>query len=135
MILDTSAIIAILCGEPDAERYLAAMQNADRLAVGAPTLVEAGIVAHAKLGDDGPADLEHFLRRLHVDVLPFGETEASIARHAFRAYGKGRHPARLNFGDCLSYAMAAACNEPLLYQGEDFSRTPLRSALEMKASG
>ncbi len=130
MILDTSAIIAILCNEPDNGRYLAAIQDADRLAIGAPTLVECGIVALAKLGENGPTDLDHFIRRLHVDVLPFGENEASIARYVFGAFGKGRHSAGLNFGDCLSYAVTGAYNDALLYKGDDFSQTPIHSALD-----
>jgi ribonuclease VapC len=129
MILDTSAVTAILCGEPDTDRYIAAIEEADRLAIGAPTLVECGIVAQAKLGEHGPADLDNFLRRLHVEVVPFGEYEASVARYAFHAFGKGRHSAGLNFGDCLSYAMAGTYNDVLLYKGDDFSRTPVRSAL------
>lgn len=130
MILDTSAVIAILCSEPDAERYLVAFEEADRLAIGAPTLVECGIVAQAKLGEYGPADLDNFLRRLHIDVLPFGEHEASVARYAFHAFGTGRHMAGLNFGDCLSYAMSGTYNDALLYKGGDFSQTPIPSALE-----
>jgi len=130
LILDTSAVVAILCGEPDTERYVAAIEDADRLAIGAPTLVECAIVAQAKLGEHGPADLDHFLRRLHVDVVPFGEDEASVARYAFHAFGKGRHPAGLNFGDCLSYAIAGTSNDTLLFKGEDFSKTPIRAAVE-----
>ena len=130
MILDTSAVIAILCGEPESDHYLSAIEEADPLAIGAPTLVECGIVVHAKLGEHGPADLDHFLRRLHVDVLPFGENEASVARYIFHDFGKGRHPAGLNFGDCLSYAMAATYNDTLLYKGDDFSQTPISSALD-----
>ena len=132
MILDTSAVIAILCGEPDSGRYVAAIENADRLAIGAPTLVECGIVAQAKLGEHGPQDLDHFIRRLHVDVLPFGENEAANARYVFHLFGKGRHPAALNFGDCLSYAMTGAYNDALLYKGDDFSQTPVHSALDAK---
>jgi ribonuclease VapC len=130
MVLDTSAIIAILRDENDAGVYREAIERAGRLHVGAPTLLECEIVARAALGDDGSTDLDNFLIALDVHVEPFGRLEADYARHAYRRFGKGRHPAGLNFGDCLTYATAAARNEPLLFKGDDFAQTDITSALD-----
>jgi ribonuclease VapC len=130
MVLDTSAIIAILRDENDAGVYREAIERAGQLHVGAPTLLECEIVARAALGDDGSTDLDNFLIALDVHVEPFGRLEADYARHAYRRFGKGRHPAGLNFGDCLTYATAAARNEPLLFKGDDFAQTDITSALD-----
>ncbi len=129
MVLDTSAVIAILRNEADAGVYREAIERADSLRIGAPTLLECEIVARAALGDDGSTDLDNFLVALDVCVEPFGRREADYARYAYRHFGKGRHPAGLNFGDCLSFATAVAQNEPLLYRGDDFSQTNITNAL------
>jgi ribonuclease VapC len=129
MVLDTSAIIAILRDEPDAGVYREAIERAEDLRIGAPTLVECEIVARQALGDDGSTDLDNFIAALDVRVEPFGQREANYARYAYRHFGKGRHPAGLNFGDCLTYATAVAQNEPLLFKGDDFARTNITSAL------
>jgi ribonuclease VapC len=129
MVLDTSAIIAILREEADADVFRAAIGRAESLCIGAPTLLECEIVARAALGDDGSADLDHFLIALDVRVEPFGRLEADYARYAYRRFGKGRHPAGLNFGDCLTYATAIAQNEPLLFKGDDFAQTNVTNAL------
>jgi len=130
MVLDTSAIIAILRSESDAGVYREAIERAESLRIGAPTLLECEIVARAALGDDGSTDLDNFLIALDVQVEPFGRREADYARYAYRHFGKGRHPAGLNFGDCLTYATAVAQNEPLLFKGEDFAQTNITSALK-----
>jgi len=130
MVLDTSAVIAILCNEPDAHRYRQAIECADRLRIGAPTLVECDIVARAVLGEEGAEDLKSFLTMLEVQIEPFGQLEAEYAGYAYRQFGKGRHKAALNFGDCLSFATAMTKNEPLLFKGEDFARTNVADALE-----
>lgn len=129
MVLDTSAIIAILRDEEDADVYREAIERAESLRIGAPTLLECEIVARQALGDVGSADLDSFLIALDVHVEPFGQLEANYARLAYRYFGKGRHPAGLNFGDCLTYATAIAQNEPLLYKGDDFTKTKIMSAL------
>ena len=129
MVLDTSAIIAILRNEADADGYREAIERADTLRIGAPTLLECEIVARAALGDEGSTDLDNFLIALDVHVEPFGRLEADYARHAYRRFGKGRHPAGLNFGDCLTFATAVAHNEPLLFKGGDFAQTNITSAL------
>lgn len=130
MVLDTSAIIAILRDEADAGVYREAIERAGTLRIGAPTLLECEIVARAALGDDGSTDLDNFLIVLDVHVEPFGRREADYARHAYRRFGKGRHPAGLNFGDCLSFATATAQNEPLLFKGDDFTQTNITNALK-----
>ena len=129
MVLDTSAIIAILRNESDADVYREAVERAETLRIGAPTLLECEIVARAALGDDGSTDLDNFLIALEVRVEPFGPREADYARYAYRNFGKGRHPAGLNFGDCLTFATAVAQNEPLLFKGNDFPQTNIANAL------
>jgi ribonuclease VapC len=129
MVLDTSAIIAILRDEADADVYREAIERAESLRIGAPTLLECEIVARGALGDDGSTDLDNFLIALDVHVEPFGRLEADHARYAYRRFGKGRHPAGLNFGDCLTFATAIAQNEPLLFKGDDFAQTNVTNAL------
>jgi ribonuclease VapC len=129
MVLDTSAIIAILRNESDAAVYREAIERAESLRIGAPTLLECEIVARQALGDDGSTDLDNFLIALNVHVEPFGRLEADYARYAYRHFGKGRHPAGLNFGDCLTFGTAVAQNEPLLFKGDDFAQTNIANAL------
>jgi ribonuclease VapC len=128
MVLDTSAIIAILRNEADADVYRGAIERTENLRIGAPTLLECEIVVRQALGDGGSTDLDNFLIALDVHVEPFGRREAEYARYAYRHFGKGRHPAGLNFGDCLTYATAVAHNEPLLFKGDDFSQTNISNA-------
>jgi ribonuclease VapC len=130
MVLDTSAIVAILRNEPDADIYRAAIERAESLCIGAPTLLECEIVARQALGDEGSTDLDNFLIALDVQVAPFGRLEADYARHAYRRFGKGRHPAGLNFGDCLTFATALAQNESLLFKGDGFAKTNIADALD-----
>lgn len=128
MVVDTSALIALLNGEPEWQRIENAMLAAPRLAISAGTLVEASIVADAKRQPDGMADLDLLLDELQVEVIPVTGAHAELARSAYRQFGKGRHPAALNFGDCFSYALARALGEPLLFVGFDFSRTDIEAA-------
>ena len=123
MILDSSAIVAIVLREPGFDELLSVLRRQDVLAVGAPTLVEAGIVLQARLGTDAQPILDRLLRDLEVTVLSFGEEQWREAIDAFRRYGRGRHRAALNFGDCLSYASATTAGQPLAYVGDDFSAT------------
>lgn len=125
MVVDTSAVIAILFAEPPADRLEDAILDAQRPALSAASLVEAGIVALGRLGDTGERELMLLLHRLRVEVVPATADHAEHALDAFRRYGKGRHPAKLNFGDCFSYALARALGEPLLFVGDDFSRTDI----------
>ena len=125
MILDTSAILSVLLGEPGYDVLLRKMSDAPFLAVGGPTLVEAAMVLGSRLGRDARPLVNEFLREAEVEVVPFGRDHYEIAVDAFRRYGKGRHAAGLNFGDCLTYAVARLSGLPLLFTGDDFSQTDL----------
>ncbi len=125
MVLDSSAIVAIILAEPDCDRLLEHTSQASVLAVGAPTLVEAALVLSSRLKRDARPLLHNFLRQGEVEVVPFTEDHYEVALDAFQRYGKGRHPAALNFGDCLSYAVARVSGLPLLFTGTDFSKTDL----------
>jgi ribonuclease VapC len=127
LVLDPSALIAYLKAEPEATRLRDAMLAASVLSLSAASLVEAGMVAE-KLRGGGAIDLDTMLAELHVKIIPFTEEHAGLARSAFRRFGKGRHPAGLNFGDCFSYALARALGEPLLFVGNDFSQTDVQVA-------
>lgn len=131
MILDTSAVLAALFAEPGHERLIDAIAGSAQVGIGAPTLAELGLVLTAKLGERADGDLEGFLSAAEVTVIPFGEVHWREAVRAFALYGKGRHPAKLNFGDCLSYATAKVAGEPLLYVGSDFALTDLEAAVEI----
>ena len=128
MVVDTSAVIAILNGEPEWRRIEEAMLAAPRLAISAATLGEASIVADSKRQPDGMADLDLLLGELRIDTVPVTPSHAELARAAYRQFGKGRHPAGLNFGDCFSYALARALGEPLLFVGSDFGKTDVEVA-------
>ena len=124
MILDTSAIIAMLFREAEASRLLAVIESTGSLGVGAATLAETGVVLVARRGESGP-QLHRFLQEFSVTVIPFGEAHWATATRAFEHYGKGRHAAKLNFGDCLTYATAKLAKQPLLCKGDDFPHTDL----------
>lgn len=125
MIIDSSAIVAVLLAEVDAERIGRLIGAARRCRVGAPTLVETMMVLTGRRGAQGKALLGSFLYEKSVEVIPFTDEHARVAQDAFVRFGKGRHPAGLNFGDCLTYAVAAVADEPLLCVGDDFPRTDL----------
>jgi len=128
MILDTSAIVAVLLGQAESAVLARALLADAPSAVGAPSLAEAAIVLQARLGPRGLADLRGFLVEFDVHAVPFGEEHWRQAGMAFARYGKGRHPAGLNFGDCLTYAVAKLSGLPLLCVGDDFSQTDLTLA-------
>lgn len=125
MILDSSAVVAILMEESGAEDLLVKLRQPGPVGIGAPTLLETGIVLAHRLQKDPTPVLEGFLRELGGNVLSFDETHWRIATDAFLRFGKGRHPAALNFGDCLAYATARIAGRPLLCIGGDFARTDL----------
>lgn len=125
MILDSSAVLAVLFRERGHERIAEAINDADVLAIGAPTLVETGIVAVRAFDLHGRALVSQFLEQKQVTVIPFGEDHWGVAGEAFIRYGKGRHPARLNYGDCMTYATARVADLPLLFVGNDFSQTDI----------
>jgi ribonuclease VapC len=128
MILDTSAIVAVFLKEPGADTLLAKLGSAGTIAIGAPTLVEAGIILTARVGDEAQALLSQFMTEFGVETVPFGDAHWRAAVDAYRRFGKGRHKASLNFGDCMSYAVAKLAGERLLCTGADFGRTDVVSA-------
>ena len=125
MIVDSSALVAIVLKEPGWEDLLARIGEASSVAIGAPTLAETGAVLTARLGTQAPRLLRTLIDEADIDVVPFVEEHARAAMDAFSRYGKGRHPAGLDFGDCLTYAVAKLSGEPLLFVGNDFSKTDL----------
>ncbi len=130
MIVDSSAVIAILAGEPEAAAISGALESAERVAIAAPTLVELYVVADRARDPRARVALDDLLRAINPRIEPFTAEHAAIARQAHRDYGRGSgNPARLNFGDCFAYALAKATGEPLLYKGDDFGHTDIRSAL------
>ncbi len=125
MILDSSAIVAVALQQPGYERLLAEMTAAESLGVGVPTLVEAGIVLSVRLGRDARGILARFSTEAALQAVEFTEAHFGVAVGAWLRFGRGRHPAALNFGDCLSYATARLAGQPLLCTGDDFSKTDL----------
>jgi len=128
MIVDTSAIMAILFGEEDAQVYADAIAKADSCRVSAANFVETALVAEAQVKKEGVRQLDAFMRRAGISIEPVTEEQAHIARQAFIDFGKGRHSAGLNFGDCFSYALSKAMGEPLLFKGRDFAKTDVNTA-------
>jgi ribonuclease VapC len=128
VILDSSAVIAALLDEPDASWIVAATGAADEAGVGSATLAETGIVLHAKLGPSGRSLLGRFLEEAQIEVVAFTADHWPVAVDAYARYGRGRHRAALNFGDCLTYATAALATRPLLVVGDDFRHTDLETA-------
>ena len=127
MVIDTSALLAILFGEPEAERIARAIAADGRRLVSAFTLLEASVVVEARKGEAGGRELDLLLHRASVDVVPLQTEQAEAARRAWRQFGKGRHPAGLNLGDCCAYALARHAGEPLLFKGDDFARTDVQA--------
>lgn len=125
MIVDSSALLAVVFREPGHDALRKALGGAGLAAVGAPTLVETGIVLEARIGTAAHGMLERLLDEFAIDQVSFGSLHWREALEAFRRYGKGRHPAALNFGDCMTYAVAKLTGEPLLCVGEDFPQTDL----------
>lgn len=129
IVADTSAFLAILFQEPDAQDFADAIQQADQVALSAASLLEASIVVLRARGESGLLDLDQLLLRSACDIVAFDVEQASLARQAYRDYGKGRHAAGLNLGDCFSYALAKDRGSPLLYKGGDFSKTDVESVI------
>jgi ribonuclease VapC len=129
MVVDTSALVAILLGEPDAERFAHALGNAPVRLLSAVTRVELSFVIEGRKGEIGRADLELLLRDGGFDIVSVTPQQAEIAIEAFRHFGRGRHRAALNIGDCFPYALAVATNHALLFKGDDFIHTDIRPAL------
>lgn len=128
MILDSSAVVAIALQEPGWPELLAALTGAARVGIGAPTLVETTLVLSSRLGRDARGIVGRLLLEGDVAVVPFTDVHFGTAVDAWLRFGRGRHPAGLNFGDCLAYAAAAVGREPLLFTGQDFARTDIEAA-------
>lgn len=128
MVIDTSALLAVLLEEPEGAAFDERLAAEDDPILSAATLVEAAMVVLARLGDPGVARLDELLETAGVRCVAVDRSQAMLARGAFRDYGKGRSPAGLNLGDCFAYALAKAHGRPLLYKGNDFSRTDIAAA-------
>ncbi len=129
MIVDTSAVVAFLFGEGEAERYEQAIADAPLRRMSVVSFLEAAIVIESRIGPQGGIELDAFIDEAAIELVPMTPDHAHASRQAWRRYGKGNHPARLNFGDCFAYALAEASNEPLLFKGEDFALTDIEDAL------
>ena len=128
MVIDTSALVAILLGEPEAEPFALAIAGDPKRLISTFTALETAIVIEAKKGESGGRELDLLLHQARIEMAPLTAEQFEIARSAWRRYGKGRHPAGLNIGDCCSYALANCADEPLLFKGDDFSQTDIKTA-------
>lgn len=125
MVIDTSALMAILLGEPEAETFARALAGNPKLLLSAFSALEAAIIIESKKGASGSRELDLLLHRARIEIIPFTPEQQEIALSAWRRFGKGRHPAGLNIGDSCSYALARLTNEPLLFKGDDFLQTDI----------
>lgn len=123
MVLDTSALLAILIDEPERRAFTEAIEAAEVRLLSAANFVEASMILESRHGAAGARELDRLLAAANVEVIAVDLRQAHVAREAFRQFGKGRHPAGLNLGDCFSYALAKSQAEPLLFKGGDFSLT------------
>jgi ribonuclease VapC len=123
MVLDTSAIMAILQNEPERRRFNEAIEAADTRSLSTASFVESSMIVESRYGADGVRDLDLFIAKAQVSLVAVDEDQANLARRAFQKFGKGRHAAGLNFGDCFSYALSRSLDQPLLFKGNDFSQT------------
>jgi ribonuclease VapC len=129
IVIDSSALLAIILYEPDARRYADAIIDSEARSVSDFALFESRVVLHKRIGEVGSARLSALLRESRMTTVAFDEPQSNLAFDAYRRWGKGNRPAGLNLGDCVSYALAKSLNAPLLYKGEDFARTDVRRAL------
>jgi len=125
MVIDTSALAAIFFGEPERKSFLGVITAAGSRLISAASVLETGIVLESRQGEAAGREFDLFVVRANLQIVPVDADQADLARSAWRKYGKGRHPAALNFGDCFSYALAKSSGEPLLAKGTDFSLTDL----------
>jgi len=129
MVIDSSALIAIISKQPERALFEQSIKLATNRLIGSATLVETSLVVLSRRQEEGIAILNELLVDMRVETVPFSADHARLAIDAFRRFGKGRHPAGLNFGDCFSYALAKATGEPLLFKGNDFSRTDIEPSI------
>ena len=128
MVIDTSALLAIFLAEAERKPFLDQIIQAEARQISAANLLETGIVLEAKRGEAAGREFDLFVVRAKLQIVPVDAEQVEIARSAWRKYGKGRHPAGLNFGNCFAYALAKVSGEPLLAKGEDFSQTDIQLA-------
>lgn len=126
MVIDSSAIVAIFLNEPDAKLLEHRIADDPVRLISAGTLIETGLLIESKLGAIGGRELDLWLQRAKVEIVAVDEEQAEFARRGWRRFGKGRHPAGLNYGDCFAYALAVTRDEPLLFKGNDFSKTDVK---------
>lgn len=126
MVIDTSALIAILLGEPEAEIFARLIADDPKRLVSVFSLIESSIVIEAKKGDSGGRELDLLIHRAGINIVAMDAEQAELARYAWRNYGKGRNAAGLNIGACCSYALSKYSGEPLLFKGSDFSKTDVK---------
>jgi ribonuclease VapC len=129
MTLDTSALVAVLFGEPEADAFTRLIHDAERCLISAGNFLELSIVIERQAGPEAARQCDMFFRRAGIIIEPFTVEQAHIARQAFHDFGKGRHRAGLNFGDCFAYALSKVTGEPLLFKGNDFRKTDVAGAL------
>ena len=129
MVVDSSALLAILRDEPEQLIFRNAIRTARNRLLGAPIHVEASMVAFGRRGEPGLEQMQALIERLQLEIVPLSDDHARLAIEAFRRFGKGRHRAGLNYGDCFSYALARATSKALLFKGDDFSHTDLKRAV------
>jgi ribonuclease VapC len=125
MVIDSSALLAIFLHEPEREAFVEAIAQAGKRLISAATILETGIVLESKRGETAGREFDLFVFRMNIEIVPVDAEQTEIARSAWRSFGKGKHPAALNFGDCFTYALAKFSGEPLLAKGQDFSQTDL----------
>jgi len=128
MILDTCALVAVLFAEPEADAFTRLIHDAERCLISAGSFLELSIVIERQAGPEAASQCDMFFRRAGIIIEPFTVEQAHIARQAFHDFGKGRHRAGLNFGDCFAYALSKVTGEPLLFKGNDFKKTDIASA-------
>lgn len=128
MVIDPSALLAILQDEPERRTFNELIEAASQRRLSTASFVELSIVIEARQGAEGIRDLDLFLATAGIELVAFDAAQARLAREGFRRFGKGRHPASLNLGDCFSYALARALDEPLLFKGDDFPLTDVTAA-------
>ena len=128
MVLDTSALLAVLFDEPERHEFVRQIAAARRRLVSSATVVESSIVVEARRGEVAGRELDLFLHRAAIDIVAVDAEQSELARAAWRRFGKGRHPAALNLGDVFAYALARCSGEPLLFKGEDFALTDVAAA-------
>ena len=126
-MIDTSALVAILQNEPERTTFIAAIDSVDKRTLSAVSFVETAMVIESRYGSKGILELDMLVDKAAINIRSVDLSQAKIARNAFHNFGKGRHPASLNFGDCFTYSLARMLNEPLLFKGEEFSKTDIRN--------